>query len=78
VGARRAFFAFAPSIEMIYTRNAVEALHRSLRKIIYNAARFDETVDRNVRPDCFSRAFFFRFGAEAVVSWTRASWRDRR
>ncbi|MGY4230189.1 transposase-like protein [Bradyrhizobium sp. USDA 4503] len=29
------FFAFAPGIrKMIYTTNAVEALHRSLRKII--------------------------------------------
>ncbi|MFG3594596.1 transposase [Bradyrhizobium sp. RDI18] len=29
------FFAFAPGVrKMIYTTNAVEALHRSLRKII--------------------------------------------
>lgn len=35
------FFAFAPSIrKMIYTTNAVEALHRSLRKIIKTPASF--------------------------------------
>ncbi len=35
------FFAFAPSIrKMIYTTNAVEALHRSLRKIIKTRGSF--------------------------------------
>jgi len=35
------FFAFAPGIrKMIYTTNAVEALHRSLRKIIKNRGSF--------------------------------------
>ena len=35
LAARRAVLAFAPCIrKMIYTTNAVEALHRSLRKII--------------------------------------------
>jgi len=35
------FFAFAPTIrKMIYTTNAVEALHRSLRKIIKNRGSF--------------------------------------
>src|SRR5207247_588792 len=33
------FFAFAPGVrKMIYTTNAVEALHRSLRKIIKTRA----------------------------------------
>jgi transposase-like protein len=35
------FFAFAPGIrKMIYTTNAVEALHRSLRKIIKTRGSF--------------------------------------
>jgi transposase-like protein len=35
------FFAFAPCIrKMIYTTNAVEALHRSLRKIIKTRRSF--------------------------------------
>jgi hypothetical protein len=35
------FFAFAPSVrKMIYTTNAVEALHRSLRKIIKTRGSF--------------------------------------
>src|SRR5262249_21034531 len=35
------FFAFAPAIrKMIYTTNAVEALHRSLRKIIKTRGSF--------------------------------------
>ena len=36
------FFAFAPGIRkmMIYTTNAVEALHRSLRKIIKTRGSF--------------------------------------
>ena len=35
------FFAFAPGIrKMIYTTNAVEALNRSLRKIIKTRGRF--------------------------------------
>ena len=35
------FFAFAPAIrKMIYTTNAVEALHRSLRKIIKTRGAF--------------------------------------
>ena len=35
LGAGRPLFAFAPAIrKMIYTANAVEALRRSLRKII--------------------------------------------
>jgi putative transposase len=38
---RRACFAFAPGIrKMIYTTNAVEALHRSLRKIIKTRGSF--------------------------------------
>jgi putative transposase len=37
------FFTFAPSIrKMIYTINAVEALHRSLRKIIKTRGSFRE------------------------------------
>jgi hypothetical protein len=37
------FFAFAPSIrKMIYTTNAVEALHRSLREIIKTRGSFPE------------------------------------
>jgi Transposase, Mutator family len=35
------FFAFAPSIrKMIYTTNAVEALHRSLRKLVKTRGSF--------------------------------------
>jgi putative transposase len=35
------FFAFAPGVrKMIYTTNAVEALHRSLRKIIKTRGSF--------------------------------------
>jgi len=35
------FFAFAPGIrKMIYSTNAVEALHRSLRKIIRTGGSF--------------------------------------
>ena len=34
------FFAFAPGIRKIYTTNAVEALHRSLRKIIKTRGSF--------------------------------------
>ena len=35
------FFAFAPGIrKMIYTTNAVEALHRSLRKIVKTRGSF--------------------------------------
>ena len=35
------FFAFSPGIrKMIYTTNAVEALHRSLRKIIKTRGSF--------------------------------------
>lgn len=39
------FFAFAPGIrKMIYTTNAVAALHCSLRKIIRTAAAFPTTT----------------------------------
>jgi hypothetical protein len=38
LGACHSFFAFAPGIrKMIYTTNAVEALHRSLRKMTRKA-----------------------------------------
>jgi putative transposase len=41
MGARDSVFAFAPGIrKMIYTTNAVEALNRSLRKIIKTRGSF--------------------------------------
>jgi len=43
------FFAFAPGIrKMIYTTNAVEALHRSLCKIIKTRGRFP--TGQSLRP----------------------------
>ena len=46
------FFAFAPGIrKMIYTTNAVEALHRSLRKIIKTRGSFPND-DARIRPLC--------------------------
>ena len=46
------FFAFAPGIrKMIYTTNAVEALHRSLRKIIKTRGASPTTMRRS---SCFT------------------------
>jgi putative transposase len=45
------FFAFAPGIrKMIYTTNAVEALHRSLRKIIKTSGSFPNDANCDHSP----------------------------
>jgi Transposase, Mutator family len=50
------FFAFAPGIrKMIYTTNAVEAPHRSLRKIVKMRGSFpndDAAISRSRMPAC--------------------------
>jgi transposase-like protein len=59
------FFAFAPGIrKMIYTTNAVEALHRSLRKIIKTRGSFpnDEAALKLLYPD------FLNWRTESAIS----------
>jgi len=57
------YFAFAPGIrKMIYTTNAVEALHRSLRKIIKTRGSF---------PNDDARIEVALFGKNAGLRWRR-------
>jgi putative transposase len=65
------FFAFAPSIrEMIYTTNAVEALHRSLRKIIKTRGSFpnDDAALKLLYPAIRNAGLRWR----RTVDWTAA------
>jgi putative transposase len=65
------FFAFAPGIrKMIYTTNAVEALHRSLRKIIKTRGSFpnDEAALKLLYLALKNAAIHWRRGIE----WTNA------
>jgi putative transposase len=65
------FFAFAPGIrKMIYTTNAVEALHRSLRKIIKTRGSFpnDEAALKLLFLALKNAAIHWRRGIE----WTNA------
>jgi len=72
-------FAFAPGIrKMIYTTNAVEALNRSLRKIIKTRGSFPndgEAVKQSIRwIDCRPNAMKLLYLAieKAGVHWRRA------
>jgi putative transposase len=50
------FFAFAPGIrKMIYTTSAVEALHRSLRKIIKTRGSFPTVTGASAPPKFCAR-----------------------
>jgi Transposase, Mutator family len=64
------FFAFAPSIrKMIYTTNAVEALHRSLRKIIKTRRQLRQMM---MPPSsCFtSRSKMLACDGDEEFAWT--------
>jgi transposase-like protein len=71
------FFAFAPAIrKMIYTTNAVEALHRSLRKIIKTRGSFpnDEAALKLLYLAIKNAGMRWRRGIE----WTAPCRRSRR